>query len=113
MRMIDADELKTRFAPKQAYFTEAINEKIDRVPAILAGDLLNRWHPVNEKLPETDDYILLSFENAPVPDVGRYDRFPDGSGAFYLGDDEKSCVSFGLFVNAWMPLPECYQEEDE
>ena len=26
-------------------------------------------------------------------------------------DDEKSYSSYGIFVNAWMPLPEPYREE--
>ena len=30
-------------------------------------------------------------------------------GAFYPGDEEKSYVSFGLIVNAWMPLPTPYR----
>ena len=70
-----------------------------------------RWIPVEEKLPEDDSYIMLSFKNFPVPSVGRYETDQDG-GAFYLGDDDKSCISWGAIVNAWKPLPERYQEEE-
>ena len=35
----------------------------------------------------------------------------DEGGTFYPGDDEKSYSSYGIFVNAWMPLPEPYREE--
>lgn len=37
----------------------------------------------------------------------------NGSGVFYPGDDDKSCIEHDLFVNAWMPLPECYRESEE
>lgn len=70
------------------------------------------WIPVKERLPEDDKYILLSFENFSLPMVGRYDTDAEG-GAFYLGDcnEEDTCISMDLFVNAWMPLPEPYRPE--
>lgn len=72
------------------------------------------WIPVKERLPETDDYILLSFSNFSLPMVGRYEE-DSGGGAFYLGDcdEEDTCISQDLFVNAWMPLPEPYQDGRE
>ena len=69
-----------------------------------------RWIPVNERLPDADKYILVSIENFIISDIGRYETDKDGSGAFYPGDDGKSYVEYGLFVNAWMPLPEPYRE---
>lgn len=71
-----------------------------------------KWIPVKERLPEDDQYILLSFANFSLPVVGRYEMNEDGSGAFYLGDcdEEDTCVSQDLFVNAWMPLPEPYRQ---
>ena len=70
----------------------------------------NGWIPIDERLPETDDYILVSFSNSTLPDIGRYEADKDGGGAFFPGDEERSYASFGLFVNAWMPLPEPYRE---
>lgn len=72
-----------------------------------------RWIPVSERLPDADKYILVSFENFIILDIGRYETDKDGSGAFYPGDDDKSYVEYGLFVNAWMPLPEPYRESEE
>lgn len=68
------------------------------------------WIPVEERLPEDEYYILLSFTNFPLPSIGRFKKDPEG-GAFYLGDcDEKdTCISMNLFVNAWMLLPEPYR----
>lgn len=67
-----------------------------------------KWIPVSERLPDTDNYILLSFKNFTRADIGSYELDEEGNGAFYPGDDDKSYVSYGLFVNAWMPLPEPY-----
>lgn len=85
--------------------------------SLKAGTILKalrtEWIPVEERLPEDDNYILLSFENFSLPLVGRYEAGSDGGGAFYLGDCDEgdTCLSENLFVNAWMPLPEAYQWE--
>ncbi len=72
---------------------------------------LPKWIPVEERLPETDEYILLSFANFSLPIVGRYEADGDGSGTFYLGDcnEEDTCINQDLIVNAWMPLPKPYR----
>ena len=72
----------------------------------------NGWIPVEEELPETDKYILLSFSNFSIPCVGRYEEDENG-GAFYVGDDDETCVSQDMFVNAWMNLPDPYQTKGE
>lgn len=36
-----------------------------------------------------------------------------GGGAFYIGDDDESCVSQGMVVNAWQQLPKAYRPEEE
>lgn len=71
------------------------------------------WLPVDAALPPVDeygynDYILLSFANASIPCIGQYVMDEDG-GAFHDGDDERTLNSYGLIVNAWMPLPESYR----
>ena len=69
-----------------------------------------RWIPISERLPKNEDYILVSFENSTLPDIARYEEDEKG-GAFYPGDEEESYSSYGIFVNAWMPLPELYKED--
>lgn len=69
------------------------------------------WIPVEERLPKTDTFILLPFENFSLPLVGRYEEDRDG-GAFYVGDDEETCVSQDMFVNAWRPLPKPYRPKE-
>lgn len=81
-------------------------EEINRILEQESG-----WIPVDEQIPNTDKYILVSFENFTIPDIGRYETDEDGNGAFYPGDDEKSYATYDLFVNAWMPLPERYEAE--
>lgn len=71
-----------------------------------------RWIPVTERLPKDEDYVLVSFENSTLPDIGRYEENEEG-GAFYPGDDECSYIHYGFFVNAWMPLPELYKEDKQ
>lgn len=68
------------------------------------------WFPISERLPEPGKYILISFENFTLPSIGRYEVDEEGSGAFYPGDEDTSYLQFGIFVNAWMPLPESYKE---
>ena len=71
----------------------------------------NPWIPIAERLPETDDYILISFENFNVPQVGRYEAVEDGGGEFYPGDEDFTYKSIDLYVNAWMPLPQPWKGE--
>jgi len=76
-----------------------------------------RWIPIDEKLPEVDedgdsDYIFISLENFSLPVIGRYAIDQDGDGSFYEGDEERTLLSYGLFVNAWMPLPKPYRESE-
>lgn len=79
-------------------------------------DKLNRmrWIPAEERLPENDGYVLLSFMNYTLPMIGIYEQDEDGGGAWYIGDcdEEDTCVANDLFVNAWMPLPKAYREEN-
>ena len=71
------------------------------------------WIPVEQRLPENDDFILLSFDNFSIPMIGRYEELEDGGGSFYLGDcdEDDTCMANNLFVNAWMPLPKPFREE--
>jgi len=77
-----------------------------------------QWVPVtdgDEWKPTLDedgysDYIFLSFDNAFFPCIGQYRENEEG-GAFYGEDDDEPLTKIGLFVNAWMPLPDPYREE--
>ena len=90
---------------------EIVKQKAEKFGTdIKAGS--NGWIPVEEELPKTDKYILLSFSNFSIPCVGRYEEDENG-GAFYVGDDYETCVSQGMFVNAWMNLPAPYQPKGE
>lgn len=110
------EELVQRLAEYEdtGFEPEEIKGLMDMIIA-LGKMLMKEWIPVERGLPETSDYILLSFANFSLSAVGHYERNEDGSGAFYLGDcnEEDTCVSQDLFVNAWMPLPEPYRPEEE
>ena len=72
----------------------------------------SRWIPIIERLPRPEEYVLVSFENATLPDIARYEVDENGNGDFYQGDGDESYTSYGVFVNAWRPLPERYKEEN-
>lgn len=88
-------------------------EKLARLEDAEDTNVLSKWIPISERLPEEEEYILLSFANYTGLDIGRYEK--DGENdKFYPGDEEETYASYGLIVNAWMPLPEPYREgEDE
>ena len=71
---------------------------------------VGKWIPVSDHYPDTEKYILLSFSNFSTPVVGRWEEDENG-GSFYVGDEQDSCVSQDLYVNAWQPLPQPYQGE--
>lgn len=92
---------------KLAYIEKALNE----VPG---------WVPIAERLPEVkkdphdkiaySDYILISFANCPLPSIGRYEQYEDGSGAFFDGDEPEPLSKHGFIVNGWMALPRCMED---
>ena len=71
-----------------------------------------KWIPITERTPEDESYILVSFENATMVDIARYEEDDEG-GRFYQGDDDEAYSKYGMYVNAWMPLPELYKSEEE
>ena len=85
-------------------------EEQERVVGIL--ERYPGWIPVEdtEHTPEDESYVLVSFSNFPLPDIARYEENDEG-GTYYPGDDEDSYLKYGLFVNAWMPIPKPYRED--
>lgn len=70
-----------------------------------------RWISLSERRPENGEYVLLSFEELDVPDIGKY-YVTDGDGAFLFNyEGEELGLQDDLTVNAWMPLPAPYGEE--
>lgn len=82
------------------------------IKQIICEHMNDNWIAVEEKLPENNDYILLSFDNYKIPMIGRHEDRREG-GAFYLGDctGNDTCVAQDLYVAAWRPLPEPYRPE--
>lgn len=58
-----------------------------------------KWIPIDEGVPENDDYILLSFSNFNAPITGRYE-----DNNFYAGDETEPLIKSDLFVNAWKKI---------
>ena len=103
-RKLSAEEMVLIYAIGNVLKKKAVEDAKDtNVPG--------KWIPISERLPEDESYILVSFENPTMPDIARYEENDEG-GTFYPGDDEESYSSYGIFVNAWMPLPEPMKEDD-
>lgn len=82
----------------------------DDLEALREGE--DGWIPVSTgHFPEHGKYVLLSFSNFPLPEVGRYEEDGEGGGAFYAGDDDTPLTKVGIFVNAWRPIPKSYRGE--
>lgn len=102
-------EYNRRFREHDGLRLAYIEKAVDDVPP------LHEWIPVDTgEMPPVNEhgeseYILLSCSNYPVPCIGRYEEDHTG-GAFYEGDCDETLLSYGLHVNAWMPLPEAYKE---
>jgi hypothetical protein len=95
-----------------AYFSK---NNISKIVELLLTDLEqdekeNGWIPVSERLPDPDKYILVSFENFPIPMIGIYTVDDDDGGAFRISDEDDSFLEHGLYVDAWMELPKRYKE---
>ena len=91
-------------------------ENYAKAMTLLVGQIEEHsWIPVEERLPEEDEYVLMSFENFSLPMIGRYEKDNDGGGAWYAGDDDgcDTCSSQDLFVNAWLPLLKLYRAKME
>ncbi len=70
-----------------------------------------RWIPVTERLPETEETILMSFDALTPVCVGLYEKDNEG-GTFYFMDSEEPCIVQGYHVRAWMPFPDPYREDE-
>lgn len=101
-----------RYEAAEYGWNEAVDMVFDLVQNYLSDMDNNGWIPVEDGLPEDDNYILLSFENYTLPAIGRYEADSEG-GAFYVGDNDKPYINYGLFVNAWSLLPKPYRLENE
>lgn len=78
-------------------------------------NVLGKWIPINERLPGKGEYILVSFANEgfSLPDIAVYEVDSNGNGVFYPADRTVPYSLIGVFVNAWMELPEPYRQNDE
>lgn len=84
-------------------------EEQKEIIGMISNAFKSRWIPISERLPEPGKYVLLSSEYFPLPSIGRYEEDEEGGGEFYMADDAERCT-YGLYVDAWLPLPEPYGE---
>ena len=51
----------------------------------------NNWIDINDRLPNPGEYVLVSFENSTLPDIGRYEIDSDGCKIRELGEGPEAC----------------------
>lgn len=92
--------------------TGTVREYVEKMCKIdeAEGKADQSWIPCSERFPDDDRYILVSFKDATMPDIARYEVDEHGNGAFYPSDCNATYALSWVFVNAWMPLPEPYRE---
>lgn len=93
---------------RESVVKEIIRSHMDNAPNTNVG----KWIPADdtEQTPKDESYVLVSFSNSNLPDIARYEENEEG-GTYYPGGDEESYLKYGLFVNAWQPLPKPYKGE--
>ncbi|MBT9857533.1 DUF551 domain-containing protein [Blautia faecis] len=101
---------------KQTMYKEGLpGSSLDIVNSLLDAleqdEKENGWIPIDERLPDPDKHILVSFFNFSLPMIGRYTVDDDDGGTFRVGDEDESFVEHDLYVNAWMSLPEPYEKD--
>jgi hypothetical protein len=97
-KYIASVEAPDDWEPKHSPYSEDFFFDKDIISTEMIAD---EWRSLDEP-PKEGDYILISFANYTLPDIGRYE-----DGVFYPGDEMKSFKEYGLIVNGWRPLPRC------
>ena len=112
MRLIDADalihELNNSHYPGAPYIDAGISIAIGKVLDALTIRPEPQWIPCSERLPEDEQFILVTYKTTDRIHVCQYHE--DGSrNQWYSLND--MCRAHNNVVLAWMPLPEPYREE--
>lgn len=72
-----------------------------------------KWIPIDDhQRPKNGQYVLVSFANYPLPTIAEYRIDEDGGYFCSAGGNDIKFLDVELFVNAWIPLPEPYREEE-
>lgn len=89
-------------------YTSGVTEALDM--AIEALENKTEWIPCSERLPNTNEVVIMSYKTTDKVHVGKY--LDDGSENpwwSYIDD----CCAWNNVVTAWMPLPKPYIETSE
>ena len=113
MRLIDADklceDLLNRWSIADTRKEELIKQVVADIvtPIVASQPTVNQWIPCSERLPDVAQRVLLSGHGevmvGRLHSFGKYSLEPTGISYIYPKDA----------IEAWMPLPNPYKEEEE
>lgn len=101
MRLINADELLKHIPPEETCSRFAVANAPTIEP--------QRWIPCNEKLPDNDDFVIVTILDEHGDTPYRYSDFGwyfDRAKCWIIDAEERTDVI------AWMPLPEPYKGDE-
>ena len=90
------------------------NDAIDILERLPSAQPEQRWIPVSERLPETEEFVLASltgkYHNTTFEHAREIADYADGEWCVYAYP-HMSAEKCEELIEAWMPLPEPYREE--
>lgn len=103
---------------KKKNTTPSIDIKLTTIKDVLENELINKWIPVSQRLPdvrqrengEPIEFIVM-IKDAVVPTVLSIDNNGNWFDFMCHDYDMPEYLSGGYDVIAWQPLPEPYREE--
>lgn len=102
-RAVREEAMKLYWALKKYEDTGLSPEEVERLKE------QHRWIPVEERLPEEDDRVILCTIHGIVKEGTYTERY---GYAMRKGFFTETCFEELCDVTAWMPLPEPYQKEE-
>ena len=86
-------------------------EKLARLEDAEDTNVLSRWIPIVRDCQKKRNISCCHSQTILVWILDGM-KMTERTIKFYPGDEEETYASYGLIVNAWMPLPEPYREEE-